>query len=345
MSIPNFNRVQSYCDISSMQLLQLRSQTERLVSLSFNINLFNNQEEVLEWKKTVETLHQKNFFDRSSPFRLVLNIVTLQFIKGIILKCLLPSIMRRVDIVAQSILHIRAQDAPQPLDVSRTLIEQQLKTARKAHQWFLNNQQNFPGVLVPSLKQEINDYFQTTINKLSGGNFVPLPTWYHATGKSEEQLRGESRAITIIQSGKIQLSGEFAALQSGVYVSTEDEFYGGYGNYTFALDRHVIDPKPGLYIRGLNMGGSKERVWLCVAREIPIKPHSVAYIAVENQLVKETLKRRFPDAFECPVLTRRASDWIRESFQRSRGVYQLPGHWRRGYPLALEIPLIKEAIV
>lgn len=188
-------------------------------------------------------------------------------------------------------------------------------------------------------------YIRTLLIKLAQNKNVPLPRWYHATGKDSDPL---GTVESIIKSKF--LWQKVAPFGYGVFFSSRDEFEAGYGDYTFAVDEgalseKVLNPIPGTkkprveyfyYDQALRQEkaslGKRDRyskaVWIRVSNTtpeqdknssmwiaencVPVNPNTVAFLAAtKTSEVRESFRTL---NFKVSVLPRQESDFIRLIF-------------------------------
>lgn len=85
--------------------------------------------------------------------------------------------------------------------------------------------------------QKVQKYIRMLLIKLAQNKNVPLPRWYHATGKYEKVDHFNS-VEKIVRGGFLHQTG--APYGYGTYFSTRDEFESGYGHHTFVLDEGAL---------------------------------------------------------------------------------------------------------
>ena len=338
-TVAGFAHVNHYREMSYLQLYRLRSNINQVVKL--DIIDVANQKQVLDWEDVAYRLN--NSVKTSRPFfRFIGDLLTLQFIKKWTLQIILPGLIKDIDAVVAKVYAARGKPVPKmtihgALRDPMAYSENPLDIIIKANAYFQSHKAslcvaNPLGVVSvegddKKLENEVNEYFQEKIKLLTEGHATAIPLWYHAT-KSSDAL------VSIINSGNLVQHN--APKGMGVYFSTEDEHYSGYGDHTFAVDFSVIHSLPTKYFHIISSG--KSTVWVGVQQNVPITWNSVAHIAVNNQAGKKEMLDKLNDEqgltdanigiVSCPVITRLASDIIRDVIQKTHA-YKLPPLWKK----------------
>lgn len=176
----------------------------------------------------------------------------------------------------------------------------------------------------PEVLKEIDTYLKEKKQLIEQGQKVALPNWYHAT--KPDYL------FSIMNGGNLKES-PVGAQGRGVYFSTEDE-HNTFGPFTFALDQRFVDSFEASFSKQYSTNNFKKCIWLCVRKDIKIFWSSVAHVVVDSVAARDRLipdmecrldENMIPIA-TCPILTRKASDLIRDLMQEVF-IYKLPSFW------------------
>lgn len=328
-AIAGFSGVGHYRDLSWFQVFRLKSFNNKLIA-NLNITDGAKVEELHDWQEIAYRVN--NTINAAKPFyRVILDFLTLQFIKRWVLLEILPGVITKID----------AAVATAPIS------DHTLATALRAHKYFLDNKAALCGELPGrrEVENEIEEYFKEKIDLLLAKQVVALPLFYHATE--------DRNLIGIINNGHLK-PGPGAVYGTGVYFSTEDESRLYYGPYTFAVDFSVIRTAQAAYTQVTS--GLDSALWVCIKKNVPITWDSVAHIVVDNKIDKDTMLAKLTNIdgtgiddtalgiVTCPVLTRQASNVIRRTFQNTY-IYKLPPWWKKPWygtaPTKARLPYVQ----
>lgn len=201
---------------------------------------------------------------------------------------------------------------------------------------------HFQAVIMPEKEKEylngakwkdtaakVDAYFQDALQRLGSGENVPVPMFYHASRAAADLIAGSS---TLKKSS-------WGVQGPGVYFSTRDEHYGGYGDFTFAMDPVQVeaDILPVTYSSGGSHGGTEEEsaLWMCSTNnDIVLQPNRVAYVIIpdDDETVQADKINKFwqEGSFFVPLMTRLAADEIRKSLTAVH-IHKMAAHWKPYY--------------
>lgn len=147
--------------------------------------------------------------------------------------------------------------------------------------------------------KKIENYFKTLLQQTMKGKEVALARFYHGSAVVNIPL--------IINSGFILQKP--AAMGRGAFVSTNDEG-SSYGPDVFGLDAEAVENTDAHYFsaHGRAMEGNLEpSVWICVKKDIPISPKTVACMTTTADRVAtltQDLQKRGKGWQNVPVFSR-----------------------------------------
>ncbi len=330
-NIPNLTHVKNYREISYGEIFELKSFSNAISQHGYDVlSQSDNKQRNIRVLDVVVNRIDKSFNRKRSFGKWFLDLITLQFIKRIVLWFALTEIKKATNAAASTIkMHRPHIQIPfvenDPLSLVTKAFEK-FETRRNAELRAKSGDNDWRETAL-----EVNEYFQNTLQMLKAGQSVPLPRWFHATKNGVDAI-AQSRKLKQFE----------APMGKGAYFSTRDESYGGYGDYTYAVDESAIYDKPGAYFEGFTDRYptlETKAVWVRVESNVDISPDNIAYIAAPNSRDRDVLKEKiwgqgvhwntWEKGFYVPVITRAASDWIRQSFASIGHIYDLPDTWRR----------------
>jgi hypothetical protein len=338
LSIPNISNINNYRDLSYKQIGELKQLSSHFSQPGYDVvnESEDNQQSIYGLKDRIiiidRSLKQKRTFRRW-----FLDLITLQFVKRIMLTHALPLIKNTIQTLANEVFE-DSLDFDSPLDDKLELTQRAYTVfcAKRDDQAAKETDENWVSTAI-----EVNDFFQDMISRLKAGEDRPLPLWFHATGK-----QSNPETVSLIAENSV-LKQNNAYMGKGVYFSTQDEHYNNYGDYTYSIDPNIIYDKNAAYFEGTSRQRPAEEspydhrynaVWVRVENDVKISGATVAYIAAPDEETRDDLKSKFwgagdnwndPTKFYAEVITRKASDWIRQSFRATGYIYRLPSNWRR----------------
>jgi hypothetical protein len=334
---PNF--VHTYRDLSF-------GDTRAIVNLSKTLLGNINPNSTINDQKAVSRMigRVNHSIQNRSIGRKILDIITFQFIKVILLKRELPNLIQtinriagnninpnpddtddydttvknnaweddpefKLDLMFRAYEHFKKQPAP-TTDTFSTIWGTDRSTTN-SDQW-------------KKTAEEVDNFFQDRIGRLSRGENIAIPIYYHASRAGTDLIAGSS---TLKQSGS-------GVQNAGVYFSTSDESHNAYGPCTFAMDPAQVEKFQTTY---LNSGmpclktGEEVALWMCAKQDIQLKAHRLAYVIVPEdggQTIADKIKKFWEDGdFFVELITRPAADEIRKSIKAVH-IHSVPQHWR-----------------
>ena len=300
-----YQNVLRYEQMSFLQIWRFKKDTTRVFD-SFKAN--GDPSVLLEWEKVALRIND-SLNPAGGRFQFFFDIVTLRFIKRKLISSIVTQKLDQICLLTQRKISTE---------------ECSLKILQFIEAEFIKQQPLWRQKFSQDVIDEIAEYLKEKKNLIEQGRDVALPHWYHAT--KPEFL------FPIMNGGNIvQSTNGFQG--PGVYFSTEDEHI-GYGKYTFALDHRYVANFNASYHEGTVSTKGKNCVWLCVQKNITIEWKSVAHLVVDTKQDKEQLGLDMQQNLQddvlplasCPVLTRKASDLIRELVQQVC-IYSPPFQW------------------
>lgn len=345
-SLADFAHINNYRELTFLQGLKLCPITTKVIQL--NIAEPSNQKKIKDWQKVVYRVHDSITNDKFIFYKALLDVISLQFIKKLILRVILPYLIKRIDSAVAKL--------PKPIDyLAQPTLEGSFSQNRvslnystsldevvdRIRKYFNENRTKLFDIVMPigkytwslqqrekdliTIEKEVNDYFNEKMRLISQSRSVALPFWYHATK--------EDNFMNIINSGK--LIQKQANTGIGVFFSTQDERIWGYGKYTFVFGIDQDEVKDVDYFQ------MKERLWVRVKSDIPVSCDSLAHIVVESERDKRNIHKKLSEIggdkssiLKCPILTEIASDIICRCIQNSC-IYTLPAKWKKHAKYAL----------
>lgn len=276
-----------------------------------------------------------------SGWRIFLDIITLQFIKIFMIKKLLPTLILRMNTIANNAQANNGvnnadddeeQDPVQPLpkpqmDTWQDTCEFKLDLMLRAYEHFriTRDQQDATKGHQPQWKktaQEVDDFFQDRIRRLNADENIAVPMYYHASRAGTDLIAGSAK---LIQSA-------YGAQGPGVYFSNSDESHSGYGPCTFAMDPSQVESCQTTYANhggACAVTGEEAALWMCAQEDIDLDPSKIAYVIVpdDNKTSSEKLKKFWEEGnFFVDPMPRPAADWIRTSMKGVH-IHNLPKKW------------------
>lgn len=181
------------------------------------------------------------------------------------------------------------------------------------------------------LLSKANEYFDSTLKKLEGGENVPLPSFFHASRTPND----------VVKLGHLMRSTPNAGGSSGVYISQNDEANHTYiyGNVTFAIDDwNALRYTHAICSSSQTDPGSKSAafdkyisLWAVVTNiDIPVHKQTIAYIAVPDADTVSSFGKDLVAKYglKVPVIERRVSNLIHRIFEEVRAQRILPTSWK-----------------
>lgn len=200
------------------------------------------------------------------------------------------------------------------LETVVTIAEKQERTENAIH-------------LLKSMKKidiKVHEYFHKTLEKLKNGQNVPLPDFYHATKHVGDIIQTQMIRQSVAENGSEGI---------GTYISSNNEGdgYYRYGPYAFAIDEKCLRNSNAKYFNKerTHDANTFHSLWICVAKEIPIKEETVAFIDTsQNDMygLKRILRKK---NLKILVINRSTSDSIRKILDLSIQKRELPSfQWK-----------------
>lgn len=204
---------------------------------------------------------------------------------------------------------------------------------RKVRQLFLEDQQTEPSAW-SSKAIEVDAYIQNTLMCFESGEAVPLPHFFHATGRKDDPAKNKISYILIIKDGWIKPNDALRGY--GAYASTYDEASEqGFGLFSFAIDEREIYSHSGLYFDGRRRKLPEEiydALWVRTEfASLKITDKTVAYMVVEDATARTVMEHRLRQEnlkVGFPILTREASRYITHLFDRAGKKHHIPENWK-----------------
>jgi hypothetical protein len=360
--LTKFAHVKNYRELSFFQTVSMWPITNRVVQLDktkpYNLQQLKN------WQQMAYRVHDSLTNEKFTFYRVVLDVVTMQFVKQILLRIMLPHMIKKINQalggpfkglapiptyhppIVPSLVSKKFDGIRISLDTSTK--EKSLETLFIVKDYFqtkkrdLFNKESETAMRGSSLdikearfkaiEEEITEYLDKKIKLLVDGHDTKLPWFYHATK--------EKNLIPIINAKNLQEMNPPGGYGKGVYFSTEDEHNDRYGNHTFAVGSDVISSLSAEYFVPSTDYWNPNKcdsMFVRVRSSVPIEWSSVAHMIVDtpkdkeeifSKLISNGIEDSAVPIVSTPVLTRLASDIVRRTFQDTH-FYELPKQWKR----------------
>lgn len=336
------NAVRTFRDLSFRDSRNIVAFSKQVLANIGNNVTINNEKAVSKMLNRIDNSITNRSFGRK-----ILDIITFQFIKIIILKRDLPHLIRNINTIAAQKLANNGAQAPDednddPYDPTGLDEDSDYDSIVKNSSWKDNTEfklnlmcrawEHFL-TLKPTLGNDatakktakaVKHFFQDRIARLSRGENMAIPIYYHA-----------SRAGTDLIAGSALLKQSADGAQgAGVYFSNCDESHNGYGSCTFAMDPAQVEPCRTTYQLGymsVAPGNWEETaLWMCAKQDIQLDQRRLAYVIIPDdgdQTLTDKINKFWRDGnFFVELMPRPAADLIRRCLKNVH-VHSVPKHW------------------
>ena len=317
VSLAFYQNIQRYDQMSFLQIWRFKNATKKVFAAykaSGDSKVFH------EWEALAERIHA-SFKAPQRIHEIFLDYITLRRIKRAWLNSFVTEKLGKICLLTERKVSVDSGSAKIIKALERAWIEKKPSWTQTVSQEVLS---------------EIEEYIREKKTLIDAGINVALPQWYHTT---------KPQYLFLIMNGSNLVQSKIGLQGPGVYFSTQDEHI-GFGAYTFALDQRFLASYDASFHQGArSTKDSKPCVWLCVKKDIKIVWSSVAHLTVASLNAKDQLRKDMQSQLQddvlplatCPILTRQASDLIRELVQQAC-VYRFPEEWK-GHDSYAQVPI------
>jgi hypothetical protein len=93
--VANFSHINTYRDVTFLQSIKLYSGINAALYLDSSHS--NNEKEIQEWQKTAHCIYDSILNEKFSFYTFIVDLVTFQYLKKVILRVMLPNLIKKID--------------------------------------------------------------------------------------------------------------------------------------------------------------------------------------------------------------------------------------------------------
>lgn len=183
---------------------------------------------------------------------------------------------------------------------------------------------------------QVELFFRRTFRKFIKHGNAPLPMWFHATTDTKKKLNSKANYEptesektpfkSMVNTRTLNITSD-GTVAKGAYISSNDEKI--FGTITFAFDNDAVkDKEAEIFHPGYNPTYPPP-IYAAIKAPIKITKKKVAYIAADEGVYKYAEDVLKINNCKIPLISRKASDRICESFNQ---VFQSDVRPRRNFP-------------